>query len=122
MLVHQWRSLDIKTVTGNLVTAQGVREKTIGGQSQCKKQHNLIQAEKKHLSTVMAGVLTGHLSFLSPWEQTIAARISLKVATKDKSIGRAILLGNISDVFTGGIGINGQIRVFSCFSTSNTIG
>lgn len=87
-----------------------------------KEQHVLIQAEEKHISTVMAGIFPGHLSFLSPWEQTIAARISLKVATKDKSIGRGILLGNISDVFIKEIGISGQIRLFSWFSTSNTIG
>lgn len=92
MLVHQWRCLDVKPVMGNLATAHGIREKTIGGQSQCKQQQNLIQAEEKHLSTVVAGILTGHLSFLSPREQTIATRISLKVATKAKSIGRAILV------------------------------
>lgn len=83
-----------------MVTAQGVREKTTDGQSQCKQQHNLIQAEEKHLNTVMAGVFTGNLSILSPWEETIAGRISSKVATKDQSIGRGILLGSISDVFT----------------------
>lgn len=54
----QWGCLDIKTVMGNMVAAQGVREKTF---------------------------------FFSPWEQTIAARISLKVATKDRSIGRGIV-------------------------------
>lgn len=89
-----------------MVTAQGVREKTIDGQSQCKQQHCLIQAEEKHLGTVMADVFTGNISFLSPWEEKIAARISLKVATKDQSIGRGILLGSISDVFTEEVDIN----------------
>lgn len=65
--------------------AQGVREKTIDGQSQCKQHHNLIQAEEKHLSSVMAGIFTGNLCFLSPWEETIAARIFLKVATKTRA-------------------------------------
>lgn len=46
-----------------MVAAPGVREKTIEGQSQCKQQHNLIQAEEKHLSTVMACIFYWKFKF-----------------------------------------------------------
>lgn len=52
-----------ENVTGNMVAAPGVREKTIDAQSPCKQQHNLIQAEEKHLSTVMAAIFYWKFKF-----------------------------------------------------------
>lgn len=57
------------------------------------------QRKNSWASTVMTGILTGHLNCLSPWEQTIAARIFLQVATNSKRIDRSPLFRNISCIY-----------------------
>ena len=57
------------------------------------------QRRNSQISTVMAGISTGHLNCLSPWEQRIAARIFIQLPTKSKRIDRSLLFRNISCLY-----------------------